>query len=306
MDGLSGATDLLQLFGEPTRVRLLSLLARRELSVADLVGATELPQSRVSQHLGRLREAGVVRDRRDGTSTYYALSPAMPERARAIWALLDGRLRDRALADDRARLERRLAGDAAWPDALAGQMERHYSPGRTWESLARAFATLLDLGDVLDVGSGDGAIAELYAPRARAVTLLDRSEAMVAAARRRLVRRANVACVVGDAAAMPFPRARFDRALLVNVLVFVPEPAAALREAGRVLRRGGEALVVTLDAHAHGDVARAWGHAHRGFSPAALRAMMRRAGFDVSACEVTSRERRAPRFGVVTARGRKR
>src|SRR5215475_10490407 len=131
MSELVQTTSLFQLFGEPTRVRLLSLLAREELSVADLVAVTDLPQSRVSQHLGKLREAGVLRDRKNGTSTYYALSSAMPEEARKIWSLLDGKVEDGTLSSDRARMEKLLASKNR-TEALAGQMERHYSPGRTW------------------------------------------------------------------------------------------------------------------------------------------------------------------------------
>ena len=106
---LARTTNLFQLFGEPTRVRLLALLAREELSVADLVAVTDLPQSRVSQHLGKLREAGVLRDRKNGTSTYYALSASMPDEARKIWSLLDGnslmKRDDGVLSSDRSRMQ---------------------------------------------------------------------------------------------------------------------------------------------------------------------------------------------------------
>ena len=74
METLAAAADLFGLVAEPTRVRLLRLLAEHELSVAELVAVTELPQSSVSTHLGKLRDAGMVRDRKDGTSTYYALA----------------------------------------------------------------------------------------------------------------------------------------------------------------------------------------------------------------------------------------
>lgn len=307
MDTLATTTGLFQLFGEPTRVRLLSLLARHELSVADLVAVTDLPQSRVSQHLGKLREAGVLRDRKNGTSTYYALASAMPDEARKIWALLDGQVEDGTLSSDRARMEKLLASKSgpARTEALAGEMERHYSPGRTWESLVHAIVPLVSLGDVLDAGCGDGAIAALLACRARSVTCLDRSETMIAAAKRRLARETHIECVHGDVQAVPFDGERFDRVLLYNVLVFVEDPAAALAETARVLRPGGETVVVTLDAHEHEGVATTWGHVHRGFSSSKLRALMKRAGLEVERCEVTSRERRAPSLSVVTAHGRK-
>ena len=86
MHSLATTVNLLQLLGEPTRVRLMALLARHELTVAELVQITELGQSSVSTHLGKLREAGLLRDRRVGASTYYALNDAaMPHGARRMW-----------------------------------------------------------------------------------------------------------------------------------------------------------------------------------------------------------------------------
>lgn len=301
MADLQATTDLLQLFGEPTRVRLVALLSDRELTVADLVAITDLAQSRVSQHLGKLREAGVLRDRKVATSTYYSLSPAMPADARAVWDMIAPRLDDRVLASDRARLEKRLSG--SWTDALAGQMERHYSPGRTWESLARALVPLVRLGDVLDAGCGDGTIAELLVPRAKSITCLDSSEVMIDAAKKRLGESARF--FVGDAQELPFDPHRFDVVLLFNVLVFVPDPARAIAEAARVLRAHGEIVVVTIDAHDHEDVARAWGHAHRGFSIQKLKNMFKKAALEIDSCEITSRERREPQLSVITAHAHK-
>jgi ArsR family transcriptional regulator len=302
---LSDTTGVLQLLGEPTRVRLLALLSRHELAVADLVLVLDLAQSRVSQHLGKLRDAGLLRDRREGTSTYYALSPSMPPEAREVWAVIERRLDDAVLASDRHRAEALLAARRRGGryEAFAGEMERHYSPGRTWESLARAFVPLLSLGDVLDAGGGDGTIAELLAPRSESITCLDSSARMVEAATMRLARFDRARAVEGDVRALPFQAARFDRVLLFNVLVWIDEPARALSEARRVLRRGGELVVVTIDHHDRA-FAREWGHVHPGFSPAKLRALLERAELDVVSCEVTSRERREPHLSVVTAHAR--
>jgi DNA-binding transcriptional ArsR family regulator len=72
MPTLDSTVDLLHLFGDATRMRLMALLAREELSVAKLVGVLQVPQSRLSTHLDRLKEAGLLRDRRAGPSTFYA------------------------------------------------------------------------------------------------------------------------------------------------------------------------------------------------------------------------------------------
>jgi ArsR family transcriptional regulator len=309
MASVASAVNVLQLFGEPSRVRLLALLARQELTVAELTTITELGQSSVSTHLGRLREAGVVRDRKAGASTFYALNDgAMPDGARKVWELVQNDLDDGVLEADRARCEAAVraraangAASAGWPDDAAGQMERHYSPGRTWEATARGLLGLARLGDVLDAGSGDGTIAQLLAPRARTVTLVDKRERMIDAARTRLARAKNARFAVGDVEALPFDAASFDEVLLFNVLTHVASPPRALAEVARVLRPGGALALVTLAAHDHADVTAAYGELHAGFAPDKLRRLLAKAGFSVGSCDITSREKRPPHFEVVTA-----
>ena len=312
MNTVASTVSTLQLFGEPSRVRLLALLANQELTVAELTAATRLAQSRVSTHLGKLREAGVLRDRRDGHSTYYSLNDeAMPLEAKRLWAAIQAEIKDAVIERDRERCAKVLrargarAKGAAWPDSVAGEMERHYSPGRTWESLARGILALARFGDVLDVGCGDGTVAELVAPRAASVTCLDRSEKMIAAAKKRLGRGGGGRCILGDAAAMPFPDGTFDQVLLFNVLSCVESPARVAKEAARVLRPGGEIAVSVVGSHPHAAVTAEYGHVHPGFAPAALRRILAGARLTVSACAITSREKRAPHFDVVTASARK-
>ncbi len=310
MTTLGTAVDALQLLGEPTRVRLLSLLASDELTVAELVAVTRLAQSTISTHLGRLREAGLVRDRKSGASTFYAINEAsMPASARNVWRVVREDVKDALLDDDRARATKVVrARDraAGWPDAVAGEMDRHWSPGRTWESLARAMAGLVALGDVVDVGSGDGAVAQLLAPRSRSYTCVDQSARLLDAARSRLGTLEGVRLVQGDAQSLPLDDGTCDAVLLLHVLAQVERPARALAEGARVLRPGGRAVVVTLDAHAHADVTAAYGDVHAGFAPATLRRQLVRAGFEVESCEITSRDARPPSFRVVTAFATKR
>lgn len=303
MPTVAATVELLHLFGDPTRMRLLALLAREELSVSELTSITQLPQSRVSTHLGKLREADVLRDRRAGASTFYALNDAaMPAEAKKVWGLLSAEVDDAVLESDRKRCVATVrARGQKWPEAVAGEMERHYSPGRTWEAALRGLVGLLDLGQVLDVGAGDGTIAELAADRARSWTCLDVREAMVDAARKRLAGRANVRYAVADAHALPFDDASFDQVLLFNVLTSAERPADVVAEAARVLRPRGTLAVIALDAHDHPEVTAAYGHLHAGFRPASLKKLLQRASLTVRSCEVTSRERRAPHFGVLTA-----
>lgn len=309
---VEGAVELLHLFGDATRVRLMALLARDELAVTELTAITELSQSRVSTHLGRLKDAGLLRDRKVGASTYYALNDgAMPEAARKVWELVQSQIEDAVLEADRARCEKlkRAAKDgASWPDSIAGELERHYSPGRTWEATARGLLGFVRLGDVLDVGSGDGAIAALLANRARSITLLDRSERMVEAAQKRMgkLRNSKARVVLGEMQALPFEAGSFDQVLMLNTLTYASEPKTALTEAARVLRPGGTLALVTLAGHSNADVTQAYGHVHAGFELRTLRRWLEAAGLDVREIDVTSRERKKPYFEVITAFAEKR
>jgi len=302
---IEATTDLLSVLAEPTRVRLMALLEHGPLPVAEIVAVTQLGQSRVSMHLAKMLAAGLVRDRKEGSRVVYELCTKMPAPAGDMWQLVRGAAKGGAIDKDAERLralERARKTPEGWHEALAGEMEQHYSPGRTWESLARGVMGLLDLGDVLDVGSGDGALAAMLAPHTTSITCLDKSSKMVAAARKRLK---TASVVEGDTRDLPFASTSFDVVLAFNVLVYLDDPSVALSELSRVLRPGGRVVVVTLDAHEERALATAYGHANLGQAPAALKRSLIKSGFVVDSCGVTSRERRAPHLNVVTAIGRK-
>jgi len=189
---LARCVEALNLLGDESRLRLCALLRERELCVSDLVKVTGISQSRVSTHLGRLREAGIVRDRRQGAQSFYTLAlTALPD---ILQGLLDEATQaaDPTLEGDRQRLaelevERR--GGAA---AAGDELERDYSPGRTWHSLAAGLSGLLALGDVLDVGSGDGAAAAMLAPYCRSLTCVDVNARLLEVARDRLAKHPHV------------------------------------------------------------------------------------------------------------------
>ncbi|MCB9545147.1 MAG: metalloregulator ArsR/SmtB family transcription factor [Myxococcales bacterium] len=307
MVDLAAATDLCRLLGDATRVRLLSALGVEALTVAELVRVTGLGQSRVSTHLARLKEAGLVTVEPQGTSALYALD-AMPPAAQQLWALLADQTRDPVLADDRRRVAevvRARAGET-WADQVAGRMARHYSPGRTWASFARGAVGLVRVGDVVDIASGDGALAELLAPRARSVTCVDWSARVTAAGQARLRPLGNVRFVRGDMHRLPLPAARFDAALLLGALCHAESPRQVLAEAARVLRPGGQLVAVTLAAHEHHEAVSRYDHRQPGFEPATLAAWLEAAGFDVELCAPTQRERRPPHFTVITVHARRR
>jgi SAM-dependent methyltransferase len=222
---------------------------------------------------------------------------------------VQSQVEDAVLVADRARcekLKRAAKRGVSWPDSIAGEMERHYSPGRTWEATARGLLGFVKLGDVLDVGSGDGAIAALLASRAQSITLLDRSERMVDAAQRRMGKLGNVRFVQGEMQALPFEVESFDQVLMLNTLSYASEPKTALSEAARVLRPGGTLALVTLAAHSNAEVTQAYGHVHAGFELRTLRRWLEAAGLFVRESGITSRERKKPYFEVITAFAEKR
>lgn len=301
---LEGVVGLLTLLADPTRVRLMCLLDGAELNVADLTRITELPQSRVSTHLGKLRAAKLVVEHRTHNATRLTVdAERLTQSERELWKLVQSNTEDHVIASDRERrdaLLRARSGDTSWPDAVAGQMEHRYSPGRTWEATTRGLVGLLRLGDVLDVGSGDGVLAALLASRARSVTCLDRSEAVITAAQKRLQPWPNVTPKLGDMHSMPFADASFDQVLHFHALTYSAQPATAVAEAYRVLRPGGDLVLATLHAHTHTETSKGYGHVTDGYTPAQLRTLTEGAGFSVSSCEVTSREKKKPYFEVVT------
>lgn len=299
---LSQYVETLNLLGEESRLRLCALLRDRELRVTDLVRVTGIAQSRVSTHLGRLREAGFVRDRREGPQAFYALAvDALSETAKAVLEEATSSA-DPTLEGDQRRL-RELDAERrrGLPESFAGEMERHYSPGRTWQSFAVGLAALLRLGDVLDVGSGDGAAAATFAPYCRALTCVDTSARMVDAAQERLGKHAHVRAQVADVHALPFRAASFDAVLVFHTLTYAERPAEALAECARVLRPEGRLVLLSLDHHEQQEITAPYGELHPGFSPRALRALLSRAGLDVLASQIACREAKKPHFEVVLA-----
>lgn len=305
---LASSSAFFRLLSDPTRVRLVALLEREELTVAELSAVTRLAQPRVSTHLAKLKELELVRDRRAGVSAYYRFNADADAETLSLWRALLAATDDALLHDDAKRLSAVMAKRAQrhnWADTVAGDMERHYSPGRTWEALGRGFVNLLELGDVLDIASGDGVIAELLSQHAKTITCVDASPRVVDAARKRLSDRRNVTVGEGDMHELALPDNRFDLVLLMHALPYSERPAVAMAEAARVLRRDGRLLVVTLAKHAHKAAVEAFDHRNLGFTAAELKALATKAGLEVESAGTATREKRPPHFEVLTMLARK-
>jgi DNA-binding transcriptional ArsR family regulator len=248
---LDASVNSLKAASDPTRLRLLALLAGGEAAVGELVEVLGQSQPRVSRHLKILSEGGLADRFRDGQSVYYRL-PA-DSSVRAFVSVLIGRLdaEEVTIASDRDKMDdiRHKRARDAWSDkSVLLASGRSQIPGIADEDdLAAAFAEVPgDFGDLLDIGSGTGAVLCHLAPRATNATGVDIAPAMRVVARTR-VRDAGIGnCTLrqGDMHELPFAADSFDTVLLDQVLTLTERPRTAIKEAARVLRSGGQLLVL--------------------------------------------------------------
>lgn len=301
---LAQGTALCRALADASRLRLLAVLEQQALTSAELTATTGITQSRVSTHLARLVRAGLIRVQQAGNVKQYRVIQD-DGRAVQLWGVLRDQLDDvqTQLDLERARqIVRHRRSAQTWAESVAGRMERHYSPGRTWEATARALVGLTRLGRVLDLASGDGVLAELIATHATEVTCLDISEKVVRAAKRRLHPFPNIEVCCGDMHAPPFAPRSFDQIFLMHALSYTRKPAAVLEHAAALLRPHGTLVIATLNAHHHAVAMEAYDHVNLGITAAALHDLMAATGLRIAQCEVTSREIRPPYFEVITAR----
>jgi ArsR family transcriptional regulator len=300
-EGIFAVTRLCQALSDPTRVRLLALLRAAPMHVAELTQVTGLPQPRVSTHLQRLREVGLVSAQRQGNLSLYQPSLAAlaaPERGLVTAALA-------AAEGPQLEADRTVAQLLVAQRAGGEPAARRYVPGRSWEALGRGLAQWLQLGDLIDLGAGDGGVAALLAGQARSVICVERDPEIIAAAHARGPLPPQLRYLQADLCAVPLPEACADHALMLGVLPMLAEPEAALREALRLLRPGGRLLLSTLARHAHPEAVLPFGHQNNGQDVDELRAMLRAAGFVQVELSRGAREHRPPHFLVLNAVARR-
>jgi ArsR family transcriptional regulator len=296
------ASSLFRLLGDAARLRLLRVLARDRFNVTELTGVLGLAQSGVSRHLGLLKEAGLVREEREGAYVYYALGPALRGNgAGPLRPLLDAEFQraahgpavraDEARLQEVLRLRRENFDRHAGPDTRDG---RQLVPGRSWAAWARALGHLLPPVDVVDIGCGEGYLT----------IEVDRSPAVLARARALASRRraGNITFKRGEIERLPLAAASVDVALLSQALHHAADPARALAEAARVVRPGGRLLVLDLRAHDESWVRDTLGDRHLGFADEELAALMTGAGLTGVRVTVGSRRTGDP-FTVLVASG---
>jgi len=295
----------LKLLGDPTRIRILRLLAREELAVAELQEILSTGQSTVSSHLAQLRQAGLVEDRKSGKHVRYSLGRAAPKTLlkaveEAARELGETGRDEEALA---LVLEKRREKTRAFFDELAGKFARHYMPGRSWRAMAEALLALLPPVEAADLGAGEGAVAFLLARRAVRVYAVDSSPQMVEYGRRLAAERGvrNVEYRLGDLESLPLEAASVDVAFFSQSLHHAQHPERAVKEARRILRPGGRVVILDLARHHHEEARELYADEWLGFTEAEMRRFLRRAGFRQIETALVHREEQAPHFETLLA-----
>lgn len=244
--------------GEPTRLRILAVLARSELTVSELCRVLGQTQPRVSRHLRLLCEAGLLARHSQGTRAFYR--PASTGRGRelydAVQALIDRD--DPSLARDMARLATIRAGRAAhaaeYFERIAldwDRMRKLHVADAEVEAAMLAAAPAGRVHNLLDVGTGTGRVLEIFADRIDHGLGLDLSRQMLDLARSRLDQLGHRHCAVrqGNVYDLALDAGSMDVAVLHHVLHFLDDPAAAIDEVARTLRPNGRLLVVDFGPH---------------------------------------------------------
>jgi ubiquinone/menaquinone biosynthesis C-methylase UbiE/DNA-binding transcriptional ArsR family regulator len=278
--------DDLTALADETRSRMLLVLERHELTVSELCSVLQLPQSTVSRHLKTLSDANWVTSRRDGTSRYYTLM--LDERdasTRRLWSLLRDQVATTSGADQDGRrlkgvLARRQTKSEEFFASAAGQWDRLRQDMFGRASALQVLPGLLDPGWVIgDLGCGTGQTSASLAPFVARAIAVDRSGEMLHAARKRLRDFPNVDVRRGELQALPIEDGELDAAVMMLVLHHVPDPAAALGEAGRVLKPGGRLIVCDMLPHDHEEYKQQMGHVWLGFGDDQVRRLFATAGF---------------------------
>ena len=289
---MTGQLDLFRALADPTRMRIVHLLRAMELAVGEIALVVGQSQPRVSRHIRILVDAGLVERRKEGSWVFLSICSEPP--ARALAAFLDAAP---PAPEERLWIEADLARLAAVRAERARAAEQFFATyAEQWDALRalqapeadveRAMTALLageSLGCLIDIGTGTGRIATIFAGAADQVLGIDRSAEMLRLARGKLSEEANgkVRFVAGDFYELPAADGSADTAILHQVLHYAQAPEKAIAETARILRPGGRLLVVDFAPHEHEELRLRDAHARLGFSDRQMESWFAATGLDL-------------------------
>jgi ArsR family transcriptional regulator len=305
---MDAVVEILRAAGEPTRMRILALLARGDLAAGELSSVLGQSQPRVSRHLKLLGEAGLVERRPEGAWVFFRLTDQGPA-ARIAKACLD-ELKGEELTSlrDAERLQQirsqREAQAQAYFEAAADEWEtlrRLHQPEAAVESALLEEAGAGPFPLHLDLGSGTGRMLEVFAGRTLRAEGVDSSRKMLALARAKLDDRGDgqVSVRHGDILALPFADASADLVTLHQVLHYLPDPERAIREAARVLSPGGVLLVADFAPHGFEELRERHAHRRLGFAAEEVAQWLTAAGLHASAPRAVTPDSAGPALTVL-------
>lgn len=285
----------LKALSDPIRLRVLAAVTEEELTVGEIQEIVDSVQSSVSRNLAILRDAGFVRDRKEGTNVYFSLRQDMPEQAREIFNALARRFAGLPEARrDRARLSecrrRRISRSRNYFETIAGDWEKIRKSYFDDRVTSLAIEKLLPANLVLaDIGCGTGSLTFELARFAKRVIAVDLSREMIRRARSlakgKEIR--NVDFRLGDAEDLPLAGRSVDAAFCVMVLHFLGDPVRAVAEICRIIRPGGSFILVDLVAHREEWMRQEMAHRWLGFDRASAERWLRAGGAELVEYELT-------------------
>ena len=302
----------LRALSDATRLRIVALLERDELSVNELQEITRLGQSRISTHLGLLQDSGLVQSRREGKRTFYKLnSQTSGATAEFIQLAIRGAKELPEHSHDQINLKRVVARRReqaqVYFNQIAGRFDRVYGPGRSWQAFGHLLLRILPPLVVADLGAGEGLLSELLARRAKKVIAVDNSEKIVAfgAAKAKKNGLKNLEFRLGNLQNPPIDANSVDLVILSQALHHAEDPVAALASAAKLLKVNGQILLLDLLKHNFEDARKLYGDRWLGFAESDLHRWLEAVGFKKIEISIVAAEEQPPHFQTILASGEK-
>ncbi|MFA5265749.1 MAG: metalloregulator ArsR/SmtB family transcription factor [Opitutaceae bacterium] len=309
---MNASWEIFKSLSDPTRLRLLALLMREELSVAELQEILGMAQSRISSQLALLRQADLVRDRREGKKAFYSLREDIdPKKQALVRCALDSVVDLAIMGEDRDNLDRillkRRRQAEQYFNLIAGRLGKGYCPGRSWEAIGHLALRLVPRITVADLGAGEGLVSQLMANRAEQVWCIDNSPRMVEVGTELAKKNglANLAYKLGDIESVPLLDRSVDLAILSQALHHAQHPQKAVNEAYRILKQGGQLLILDLKEHDFKKARDLYADVWLGFKESALHGFLKKAGFQKVEVTAVAKETAEPFFETLLASGQK-